>query len=210
MKHSLSSTVSGRLLIVCLALAAALGGWPIASGTSHAMQEATPGEVAAPLATIDVLELIDVPAGPGGGLPYVYYLSLINFEPLAHPDSMDEHMGQFTLTILTGAVCYEVGTLAAGTTVTAVRSGATTAPGACGESPDLACVDRDVPDATIKLPPLCTLAAGDIIYLPAGSSLTQIGNGEHFYANVDNVPASAHLSGYEFDDPGAGCRGSCY
>ncbi len=109
------------------------------------------------------------------------------------------------LTVDSGAVCYEVGPPTEDTTVTAVIPLSAPDNSACrGERvPD--CTDDDT--AGVRN---CTLVDGDVIYLPEGSALTQNGDAEHTYGNVDDGPAVVYLAGYEEDRPGAGCGGACH
>jgi hypothetical protein len=134
------------------------------------------------------------------------YMMRIDFGPGGAPLSRDLHLGQFDMTVTSGSICYTVGFLEAGTTVTAFQFDPTSTHADCAATPNLPCE----PSPYDGVPASCQLVQNDVIFLPAGSSIRQMGDGEHFYENVDIAnPATVYLTGYQLDDEGAGCRGGC-
>lgn len=195
----------GRIWIIFVMLIATLG----IGATSPAMlAQATPEAGDAPIDDGDpeprITPLVLLPEIASDGV--LMYMMQIDFDPGDAPLSKDMHLGQFDLTIASGSICYEVGLLEEGTTVTAFQFDPAASHPDCESTPELPCE----PQPFDGVPPACQLSEGDVILLPAGSSIRQMGDGEHFYENVDTeLPASVYLTGYQLDSRGAGCRGGC-
>lgn len=188
------------LVVVVAMMAAWLGGLGPASAQPSPEPAATPA-VGPEVVAIDVVDLPQVGASEDD---YILYLTQVTFEPNVPAPAAHTHTGQFVLTVDSGAVCYELGPKDSSTTVTAViPSNAPTNP-ACGGTQVAGCGDVEITGTRT-----CTLESGDTIYLPEGSSLTQTGDTNHTYGNIEDVPAVVYLAGHETDRPGAGCRGGC-
>lgn len=156
----------------------------------------------------DVESLHETIVPPVGGSEYdnLLYLSKVTFAPDLSAPELHTHTGQFVLTVNAGAVCYEVGTMAAGATVTAVIPTPSAEHPKCTGSQTLECIPDDATGTST-----CTLKTGDIIYLPASSSLTQNGDADHTYGNVDDQEAVVYLTGHQENRPRVtGCKGGCW
>lgn len=169
--------------------------------TQVASFEATPG--ATPEAGVVAMGLaqVDLPPPPvvAEGTPAPTYLLRLKRVEVA-PDTMPSqhhHNGAFALSVEEGAICYTLVTNDHGT-VTAALSQDVAPPPGCESSID--CVDF-----------VCTLDAGDTIYLPTGSTLTQTHGETHFYGNVDPaIPAVVYLAEYQSHQDAAPCSGGCH
>jgi hypothetical protein len=134
------------------------------------------------------------------------YMIRVEFDPGTSLPPFDLHQGQYELTVTSGSICYEVGILEPGTAVTAIRLNPTATHPECATTENLGC---DV-SPTAELPGSCSLVEGNVIFLPEGSSIRQIGDGRHRYGNVNSsLPATVHLTGYIYLGEGAGCQGGC-
>lgn len=191
------------LLALIIALASLLGALYPAGAQPSPEPAASPAAVPTPeVAPIGIMKLPPVGDSQFGN---ILYLTQVTFGPNVPAPDTHTHSGQFVLTVDSGAVCYELESVVAeGTMVTAVIPLAASDNSACGGTQVPDCDDDDT--AGIRN---CTLVTGDIIYLPAGSSLTQTGDTIHTYGNIDDEPAVVYLAGHEEDRPGAGCRGGC-
>jgi alpha-ketoglutarate-dependent taurine dioxygenase len=143
---------------------------------------------------------VDLPAQPEAdeGTPAVYLLRLkrVTMDPGTMPGP-HHHNGAFVLSVESGAICYTLVTNDHGT-VTAALSDDVGPPPGCESS--IECENY-----------LCTLKAGDTIYLPTGSTLTQTHGETHTYGNVDQeTPAVVYIAEYQSHSDDAGCRGGCF
>jgi hypothetical protein len=195
----------GRAWFIVVMLISTLG---VGTITPATLAQATPPTGGEPVDDGDteptITPILFVPETASNG--NLLYMMRIDFDPGDAPLSKDMHLGQFDLTVTSGSICYEVRNLEEGTTVTAFQFDPAASHADCAASPNLPCE----PSPHDGVSASCQLVQDDVIFLPAGSSIRQMGDGEHFYKNVDTAnPATVYLTGYQLDTPGTGCRGGC-
>jgi hypothetical protein len=173
----------------------------VALGANTAAQEATPGTT--PSATY-LAEHLWPPTqevnGEGTPLP-MPYVTLVTMPPGSEVDDGTAHGGTFVLTVSEGAICYHYPGAPdpTETTVIAHIVVSETAPAGCQEARTDCEINAD-----------CILAPGDVVYLTAGSWITQSNLANHRYWTVGSVTAVVYVSGYWVDPPGtAPCGGGC-
>ncbi len=220
MRRSFSAVSFGSLAIVIVIFIVTWGASSGASlnnllpGAGPVTSEDLPGIAVTDVGTIP---LPTVPA-VGQGTPepeYTLRLKRVDLWLGAVTTEGHPHDGSFVLTVDSGAVCYTLLEPAVnGTVVTATvpehvePASACPAPDViCG--PDVACTpaQTDCDGGTG-----CILEPGETVYLPAGSTVTQMGDGaQHWYGNVDPYhPAVVYLAEYQLEGDDAGCGGSCH
>lgn len=220
MRHRISESTPGKvvffLVVLTIALATWLGALAVRLGAlaaqigSLGLTGAQPSPDPADSSTTDpdVESISEEVLPPVGNSEFhnLLYLSKVTFAPYFPAPDSHRHRGQFVLTVNSGAVCYELGPMDASTTVTAVIPSSAPVNAECSgmQSPDCV-IDETTGTRT------CTLRTGDIVYLPAGSSLTQNGDADHRYGNIDGEPAVVYLAGHQEDRPEVlGCAGGCW
>jgi hypothetical protein len=168
-------------------------------------QESTPGSLPATPTAELVWPLPDQQNAAGIEL-YVTKVTLPPGVPFDHPA---EHRGSFVLTVTEGAICYHHTGLSDSSESTVIANVST------NESAPAGC-DGARTDCEAKAD--CVLAPGEVVYLPAGSWVTQSDTASHQYGNVGDVTAVVYISGHWDDSdsqstPGVvalrGCGGGC-
>jgi hypothetical protein len=191
------------LALVLLAIVLLTSAW-VGPRETFSQEAATPPATPAMDPVGEVIGLIELPTDSTYAAGTVRYLTRWTFGPGASY-GQHQHDGTFMVAVESGALCYQQ--LAIDPSAEVVAEVATTGgsvPRECSQSADLACGDN-----------VCTLKDGDVIYLPAGSTLAQFGTGEavsglHSYKNVDTVnEAVIFLTGTESITTDAGCGSSC-
>jgi hypothetical protein len=196
-----------RIWIAFVLMFTTVGVWansPVTTAQSSPVADEPPDEendTQEPL----LVRIAAIPQNPSNEIQM--YMIQLEFGPDVYLPTFDLHQGQFELAVTSGSICYEVGTLEPGTTVTAIRLDPTATHPECPVTQNLDCNVA----ASAELPDTCNLVEGNVIFLPAGSSIRQIGDGEHRYGNKDSsITAIVYLTGYHFLQPGAGCAGGCW
>jgi hypothetical protein len=221
MRRSISAVSVGSFVIV---IAVFIAIWNASSGTalSNLFQDAPPPVTTHDIPGIAVTDTGTLPLTPaptvGPGTPepeYTLRLKRVDLWLGAVTSEGHAHDGSFVLFVDTGAVCYTLlDPVESGTVVKATVPEHVEPPVPC-PAPELSCG----PEACA--PPRtdcdggagCTLEPGDTVYLPTGSTITQVGDGAwHWYGNVDpDHPAVVYLAEYQLEVDGApGCSGGCH
>jgi hypothetical protein len=218
MRRPLALVSFGSLVIV---IAVFIATWGASNGapSSYVLAEASPS--ASPMAVeeppgVAVTDLGTLPVTASLDEEYTLRLKRVDLWLGSGPIEGHTHPGAFVLAVDSGAICY---TLLApevtGTVVTAIVSDNVELPtgGGC-PVPDIGCPSDPslcaLPRTDCADGDGCVLAPGDTVYMPAGSTLTQTGDADHWYGNVDpDHPAVVYMAEYQEEEDGAGCGSSC-
>lgn len=180
-----------------------LGGPGSVLADQEATPQATPPSPPVPPGfNSEALAAVAVEAEPGEVVGYFISVALTldpgTVEPQAHL-----HPGTLFLTVVSGSACFlHSGLVDPDATVTArVPASAEPESGACGNATRDDCSGPDG----------CVLASGEVVELPAGSSIVQTGAARHSMWNADSMnEAVMHLSGFSPPPDGAPCVGGCW
>ncbi len=207
MHRSLSQSVHWRVVgAVFLLFALVSPGIGASQSIDTSTPESSPPSIAPPVNEPDIYLVNSLPIPSKEDPSQTLYLVRLEFGPDASFAAEHRHLGQFVLTVNSGAICYTVGNLDASTEVTAILP-------ASPETHELC------PTSTLKCDPpdeftgeqFCELKDGDSIYLPTNGSISQTGTGRHSYGIVDDIPATVHISGLQKGSPdSAPCGGGCH
>jgi quercetin dioxygenase-like cupin family protein len=192
----LASVISIGVIVLLFAAILATGSSPSVAQTAPSDTPATPA--AESLGLVVLPEENPTP----GATPEVLQLTHVTLEPGAST-GQHAHGGSSVLSVIAGAICYT--SYSSAGEVKAITTDPTQLnPESCPASvvttvAPLECTDNS-----------CVIPAGQSIYLPTGSTVTQTEAGGHKYTNVSNETAEVYIVWVRIIDPdSAPCGGGC-